>query len=234
MSGTSTTFQALIGRLKGVEPMGLLALALVSGGVLFFQWLAGEVLEGETTGLDETVLLALRRPDDLARPIGSAWFSHAATDITSLGGITVLTLVTFLTVGYLLSTRRTRMALFVFGAVAGGWLLSTTLKLVVARHRPDIVPHLVDINDFGFPSGHAMLSAVTYLTLGGLLARGQATRAARIFTLTAAVFLTLVIGSSRVVLGVHYPTDVLGGWCAGATWGVACWYLAHRLLPGDR
>lgn len=224
----------LVGRLNSVEPLGLMIFGLVSGGVFFFQWLADEVLEGETKGIDETVLLALRQPGDLTRTIGSAWVSHAATDITSLGGVTVLTLATFLTVLYLLSVRREAMALFVFLAIAGGWLLSTGLKILVARQRPDIVPHLVDINDFSFPSGHAMLSAVTYLTLAGLLARHQATRSARVFMLGTGVFLTLIIGCSRVLLGVHYPTDVLAGWCAGATWALMCWYLARKFVaPSD-
>lgn len=220
----------LVGRLKSVEPLGLVIFGVVSGGLLAFQWLASEVLEGETKGIDETVLLALRQPGDVSRTIGAAWLSHAATDITSLGGVTVLTLATLLTVLYLLSVRRKGMALFVFLAIASGWLLSTSLKILIARQRPDIVPHLVDINDSSFPSGHAMLSAVTYLTLGGLLARNQPTRAARIFMLATGVFLTLIIGSSRVLLGVHYPTDVLGGWCAGATWALMCWYLARRLI----
>ncbi|MCD7111496.1 phosphatase PAP2 family protein [Rhizobium sp. DKSPLA3] len=235
MPSLPAALRDVVGRLKGIEPLGLMIFGVVSGGVLFFQWLADEVLEGDTKGIDETVLLALRQPGDLTRTIGSAWVSHAATDITSLGGVTVLSLATFLTVLYLLSVRRKALALFVFLAIAGGWLLSTTLKILIARQRPDIVPHLVDINDFSFPSGHAMLSAVTYLTLGGLLARHQPTRAARVFMLATGVFLTLIIGSSRVLLGVHYPTDVLGGWCAGATWALICWYLARRLLaPSDQ
>lgn len=206
---------------------------LVSAGVFLFQWLADEVLEGATKGIDETVLLALRQPGDHTRTIGSAWVSHAASDITSLGGVTVLTLATFLTVLYLLSVHKKAMALFVFLATAGGWLLSTCLKIVIARQRPDVVPHLVDINDFSFPSGHAMLSAVTYLTLAGLLARHQATLSAKVFTLATGVFLTLIIGCSRVLLGVHYPTDVLGGWCAGATWALMCWYIARIVVDAS-
>lgn len=206
---------------------------LVSAGVFLFQWLADEVLEGATKGIDETVLLALRQPGDHTRTIGSAWVSHAASDITSLGGVTVLTLATFLTVLYLLSVHKKAMALFVFLATAGGWLLSTCLKIAIARQRPDVVPHLVDINDFSFPSGHAMLSAVTYLTLAGLLARHQATLSAKVFTLATGVFLTLIIGCSRVLLGVHYPTDVLGGWCAGATWALMCWYIARIVVDAS-
>lgn len=231
MRSLSAPPRCLVGHLKAVEPLGLMVFGIVSGGVFLFQWLADEVLEGETKGIDETVLLALRQPGDHTRTIGSAWVSHAATDITSLGGITVLTLATFLTVLYLWSVRKKAMALFVFLAIAGGWLLSTCLKILIARQRPDVVPHLVDINDFSFPSGHAMLSAVTYLTLAGLLARHQVTLSSRVFMLATGMFLTLIIGCSRVLLGVHYPTDVLGGWCAGATWALLCWYIA-RIVVG--
>ena len=107
---------------------------------------------------------------------------------------------------------------------------SKPLKVIIARPRPDIVPHLVDVRDLSFPSGHAMLSAVTYLTLGALLARMQTTRATRLFMIAAALFLTLIIGLSRIFLGVHYPTDVLGGWCAGATWAVGCALVARSLV----
>jgi undecaprenyl-diphosphatase len=151
-------------------------------------------------------------------------------DITALGGVTVLTLMTVMGTAFLLLSRQRAIALFMFLSIAGGWLVSSLLKLGVARPRPDIVPHLVEVSDLSFPSGHAMLSAVTYLTLGALLSRAQPYRSTRIFLIGAAIFLTFIIGFSRVYLGVHYPTDVLGGWCAGATWALACWMIARRYI----
>lgn len=218
-------------RLRALEFKTLLVLALISGGAFVFMRLTDEVLEGETHRFDELILRALRQPADLSVPIGPAWLTHAVNDITSLGGITVLALMTVLIVIYLSISRRWQIAVFVTISVFGGWLLSTFLKLGVARPRPDVVPHLIEVHDLSFPSGHAMLSAVTYLTLGALLSRAQKDSATRVYMMATAIFLTLIIGMSRIYLGVHYPTDVLGGWCAGATWASLCWIVARNYLP---
>ncbi|TIO49667.1 MAG: phosphatase PAP2 family protein, partial [Mesorhizobium sp.] len=97
------------------------------------------------------------------------------------------------------------------------------------RPRPDLVSHLVNETSLSFPSGHAMLSAVTYLTLGSLAARFLPNRRTKIFVLGLAVLTTVLVGTSRVYLGVHWPSDVLAGWCAGFAWAMLCW-LAARLL----
>jgi undecaprenyl-diphosphatase len=108
-------------------------------------------------------------------------------------------------------------------------VLSSILKLGTDRPRPDLVAHLVEVHTASFPSGHAMLSAVVYLTLGGLLSRVERPWRIKIHLLSVAVILTLLIGVSRVYLGVHWPTDVLAGWCAGATWAMLCWRVALAL-----
>lgn len=140
-------------------------------------------------------------------------------------------MLTVLITVYLLLDRRWQIAIFVFSSVLTGWLASTLLKILVARPRPDIVPHLVEVSDLSFPSGHAMVSAVTYLTLGALVARTQRYRSTRIFVMVAGVFLAVIIGLSRIYLGVHYPTDVFAGWCAGALWALGCWLISKRLIP---
>ncbi|MEB3044157.1 phosphatase PAP2 family protein [Rhizobium mulingense] len=218
-------------RLSAYEPLTLITMASIAGGLFVLQRLTSEVLEGETFRFDETILLALRRANDLAVPIGPAWLTHAVDDITSLGGVTVLSLLTGLITIYLLLDRRWPIALFIFSSVLTGWLASTTLKILIARPRPDVVPHLVEVSDLSFPSGHAMVSAVTYLTLGALLARTQRYRSTRIFVLAAGVFLAVIIGLSRIYLGVHYPTDVFAGWCAGALWALGCWLVSKRFVP---
>lgn len=220
-------------RFMTFEPIGLISLAGLAGGLFVFLILTGTVVYGDTRAFDERLLLALRTPGNLGTPIGPFWLDHAVNDITALGGTTVLTLMTLLSVVYLLLARQRAIALFMFLCIAGGWLVSALLKLGVARPRPDIVPHLVEVHDLSFPSGHAMLSAVTYLTLGALLSRAEPFRSTRIFLLAAAIFLTLIIGLSRIYLGVHYPTDVLGGWCAGATWALGCWVLARRYISAQ-
>ncbi len=224
----------IMGWLSRFEPLLLVMFAALSGGVLLFVSLTGEVLEGSTRGFDEAILLALRQPGDLSTPIGPSWLTHAVKDITSLGGITVLMMMTVLVTVYLLLDRQRAVAILVLASVLGGWALSTTLKLGVARSRPDIVPHLVEVHDLSFPSGHAMVSAVTYLTLAVLISGTRRYRSTRIFTIAVGILLTLMIGASRVYLGVHYPTDVLGGWCAGATWALGCWIIARRYISLSR
>lgn len=234
MNDQGSSKPSIMGRLSRYEPLLLVMFAALSGGILLFVYLTGEVLEGSTKGFDEAILLALRQPSDLSIPIGPGWLTHAVKDITSLGGTTVLTIMTVLVTIYLLLDRRRAIAIFLLASVLGGWALSAALKLSVARPRPDIVPHLVEVNDLSFPSGHAMVSAVTYLTLAALISGTRRDRSTRIFIVGAGILLTLMIGMSRVYLGVHYPTDVLGGWCAGATWALGCWIIARRFISLSR
>jgi undecaprenyl-diphosphatase len=222
--------QRIIDRFMTFEPIGLMTFGLIAGGLFLFISLASEVREGETHAFDERILLGLRVPGDLGTPIGPYWLNHAMNDITALGGTTVLSLMTILATTYLLLGRRQEIAAFMFLSILGGWLVSQVAKLGIARPRPDIVPHLVEVHNMSFPSGHAMLSAVTYLTLAALLSRAEQYRSTRIFLLGTGILLTLLIGISRIYLGVHYPTDVLGGWCAGATWAAGCWLVSRRFI----
>jgi undecaprenyl-diphosphatase len=184
------------------------------------------VREDETRAFDEAVLRALRNPVDPRDPIGPWWLEAMFRDITALGGTTVLTLITLCAIGYLLIDGKRAAALLVLASVGGGTLVSTLLKDLFARPRPELVAHLVEVRSLSFPSGHAMLSAVTFLTLGALLARVQERRRLKVYLLGVACMLTLLIGASRVYLGVHWPTDVLAGWCAGAAWALLCWLAA--------
>lgn len=222
-------------RVRSLEPAVIAAFCVVSGGAFLYVRIAGEVLEGETSKFDSAILVALRQPGDIDTPIGPVWLTRLFTDLTSLGGTTVLCLISFLAIVYLFIIARRNDAVFLFLSVLGGWLISHFTKLGLARPRPDLVAHLVEVNDFSFPSGHAMVSAVTYLTLGLLLAGNQTIQGARYYFVAVALLLTLLIGVSRVYLGVHYPTDVLGGWSAGAAWACGCWlvrrWLVSRSVP---
>ncbi|TWF54872.1 phosphatase PAP2 family protein [Neorhizobium alkalisoli] len=218
---------------RTLTPVRLVLPVLLGGAGLVFLKLVSELLEGEDLPLDRSILLALRHKSDLALPIGPGWLTHAMDDITSIGGITVLGLMTVLVTLYLLLARRRIAALTVLFSVASGWLLSNILKIGIARPRPDIVPHLIEVHDLSFPSGYAMVSAVTYLTLGLLLSEVQKTRALKIYVLAVATLLTIMIGFSRIYLGVHYPSDVLGGWCAGAVWAAMCWLVSRRFIAKE-
>jgi undecaprenyl-diphosphatase len=179
--------------------------------------------------LDRYLLLALRNPADLSDPIGPAWLQRAAVDITALGGHTVLVLLVLAAAALLLLTRRREDAAWLLGATAGAMLLNHLLKAAFARARPDLVDHLVTVVSPSFPSGHALMSAAFYLTLAGLLGRAEGVRTPiRRSLLGLAVMLVVLIGLSRVYLGVHWPSDVLGGWSLGALWALGCVRLASR------
>ena len=200
----------------------------MAAGVLIFATIAISVKQGATQDFDRRLLLAMRHPGDLS-PIGSRSVQETARDFTSLGGTAVLALVTLVTAGFLALDGKKHMALFTGASVAGGMVMSNLLKDVFQRPRPEIVPHIVYASNTSFPSGHSMLSAVTYLTLGALLARSHQRKALKAYFLVIAALLSVMVGVTRVYLGVHWPTDVLAGWTAGAVWALLCWLVAGWL-----
>ena len=216
-------------RLALSEIGATIALGITAFGVLAFALIADETLEGETRGFDESILLALREPGDPTNPIGPAWLEHALLDITALGGYVILSMLVIGVAIYLIAAGKRGTALLVVGAVGSGTLLSETLKLGFARPRPDLVAHLAEVQSASFPSGHAMISAIAYLTLGVLLTRVHKQRRTKIIIMSYAILLTLMIGLSRIYLGVHWPTDVLAGWALGAAWSSLWWLGAWQL-----
>jgi undecaprenyl-diphosphatase len=207
--------------LGGIFLAGILLLA--------FGRIAEEVIEGDAAKFDQAVMLALRTPSDASDPLGPAWLEEAARDITSLGSYAVLGFMFGAVVIYLLMTKRRSATLWLSASILGGVLLSNALKFAFARPRPELVAPLARVFTSSFPSGHATLAAVTYLTLGALLASLHRSRRLKLYFIGLAIILTVAIGLSRVYLGVHYPTDVLAGWCIGAAWAALCWSLAAWL-----
>ncbi len=207
--------------------IGLLSvLLLATGSIWIFVEIADEVVEGEADALDRMAFLALRSASDIKDPLGPPWLEEAALEITALGSFAVLGLIVLAALVWLLLLRKAGAALLVAISVGGGVLLSSLLKSSFGRARPDLVPHADVVNTLSFPSGHAMSAAVVYLTLGALLARAQEHRRLKFFLIGVAVTLTLLIGISRVYLGVHWPSDVLAGWCLGSAWALLCWAVA--------
>jgi undecaprenyl-diphosphatase len=199
--------------------------------LLAFLKLASEVLEGDTQSIDTKILVALRNTTDPSKPIGFSWVEYAMLDLTAIGGPTVLGLVVCVVAGFLALQTRYRTALVVLGTAASGELVNVVLKNAFMRPRPTIVPHLRDVVSTSFPSGHAMESAIIYLTLGAMLMRIAERRLTKIYCMAVAVTLTLLVGISRVVLGVHYPSDVIGGWIIGFAWASICWLVEQRFEP---
>jgi undecaprenyl-diphosphatase len=207
----------------------LILLVLITVGIWGFAELADEVIEGETHSFDEAVLLAMRNPADPADPFGPYWLEELFRDFTALGGVGVLVFITLAVAGFLMLRGHSRATILILAAICGGLLLSSMLKYGIDRPRPDLVPHGSYVYTASFPSGHSMMSAVTYLTLGALLAKVHKRRRDKSYFILLAIFLTVLVGISRIYLGVHWPTDVLGGWAVGASWALICWLAARWL-----
>lgn len=213
----------LLKRASTAEKSALLMFGLTVAALFAFGSLADEVIEGDTRTFDEFILLAFRNQADLSDPIGPAWLEEMMRDFTALGSVAVLAAITLTVVGFLALARKRHAAMLVTGAIMSGVLLSNLLKWGFDRSRPDLVTHISVVYTQSFPSGHAMLSAIVYLTLGVMLARTQAEPRVKIYLLSVAAVATILVGVSRVYLGVHWPTDVLAGWTIGAAWALLCW-----------
>ncbi len=221
--------QRFTGWLRNLDLFVLLAFLTLVLGILAFVLIADVVRAHSTQSMDEWIIRSLRRPDNPSIPIGPAWMQEVGRDLTALGGVIVLALVSLAVVVFLAIVRAYHAMLFFLAAILGGWLLSTLLKNAFDRPRPDVVPHLSQAYTSSFPSGHSMMSAILYLTLGALLARLVESMWLKLYFVAVALVVTFLVGCSRVYMGVHYPTDVLAGWCAGLSWALLCW-LAARFL----
>lgn len=207
----------------------LLGMLVLVVGTWAFIELAGEVMEGDTKAFDVKIVRAMRQPGDPHLPVGPLWLHEVIRDFTALGGYAILSLVLVAVTGYLLLDRKYGTMLLVLVAMVGGYALSMGLKSYFERPRPEEVSYLSHVHSSSFPSGHAMMSAVVYLTLGTLLSRTSRSLVIRFYFVAIAVLVTGLVGVSRVFLGVHYPTDVLAGWAAGLVWATLCWLVARRL-----
>jgi undecaprenyl-diphosphatase len=232
-SGAWTSLRRL---LRARELVTMVLVAVAAGGLWAFLELADAIADEELRAIDESVLLAMREPSDHSDPVGPRWLEEMGRDFTALGGNGILSLVSVAAALFLWMARRPRSVALLAVAFAGGQLLTMLLKRGFARPRPDLVPHEAFVYTASFPSGHSMMSAVVYLTLGALLARVLPRRRMKLLVIACALLATALTGVSRVYLGVHWPSDVAGGWAVGASWAVACWlaadFLDRRRSPG--
>lgn len=220
----------------GPDRVGLYTFAawvVAAMSFLVFVLLAWRV-RAEPLPFDARWLAALRSAEDPAEPLGPGWLQEAVRDFTALGSHGVLVTVGLAAVVFLLLCRRRPQAVVLAVALASGILVNHLLKLVFARPRPEVVDHLTTVYTPSFPSGHAMLSTLVYLALAMALARGHPNPAVPRLAYGFAALLAVLVGSSRVYLGVHWPTDVIAGWSFGLGWALLCWQFDTwlRLRPG--
>ena len=205
-------------------PLGA-AITFVLALVVFFN-LADDAPEGDYLELENRIMQAFRSEGE---PLGGEGFVSAMRDVTARGGAVVIVALTIFILGYEWLCRRYRVAILIAVATAGGQALNAGLKHVFARERPEATLHLVEVRSPSFPSGHSMAASIFYLTSGALLARTAKRQREKVYLMGCALLLTAAVGFSRVYLGVHYPTDVLAGWCVGAAWAITCWFVADWL-----
>ena len=206
----------LIAALAGI---GILLLAFIA--------IADEVSELSTQKFDEAILLALRAaPDD---PLGSHAVEAGVMHISALGSSVVTTLIVIIVTGFFALAGHWRYAGLVVASSVGCAVVMSLLKGLFERARPTVVTHLDPPGGLSFPSGHSTISAALYMTLAVLIARTLDKRRLRVYVVCMGVLMMVLIGVSRLYLGVHYPTDVLAGWCIGSAWALGCWALMTRL-----
>lgn len=199
------------------------------GALGFGLHLTDEISDGESYRFDTWILIHLRHAANTAIPIGPKWLELSATDLSALGGFTLQWLLGGAAVVFLLYIRKRAEAAWLAASVLGASLFNTVLKHSLHRARPEVVPHLTMVDNASFPSGHAMISAAILLTIGAMLAETVKGTAARFYIMAFAGLLVFLIGLSRLYLGVHWPTDVLAGWCLGGVWALIV-FAANRLL----
>ena len=209
--------------LARTETRALLLWLAATGAVASFLNIAGEVSEGETEAIDRYLLLMLRQPFDLNDPVGPRWLEESMRDITALGGVTVLSIVIVTAICAFLGNGKRRHALILACVIVLAQISSEVLKAFYDRSRPGLVPHGVTVYSQSFPSGHSMMAAATYLTIATLVANLEPDRATKVIVYVLACLLIVAVGVSRVYLGVHWPSDVLGGWCLGSAWAFVGW-----------
>jgi undecaprenyl-diphosphatase len=223
----------LLHHLRNIETRALILLIGAAGALWGFFNIASEVREGDTTALDTRILMLLRSPGDPSDPIGSRSVQEALRDVTALGGVTVISLVTTVALLAFLIHRKLRHAAIFAGTVAVAFVSSEGLKDFYDRPRPELAPHGSYVYSASFPSGHSTLSAAVYLTLAMLISSLEPDRGTKRLVFTLAALLVLGIGFSRVYLAVHWPSDVLAGWCLGAAVALLAWIALLRFGGRD-
>lgn len=201
---------------KAVGVFLVIGLVVVLAAAVGFATLAERVMAGDTLHMDETILRAMDR-------MGAPWLDNLALEVTALGARVVVWMVVLIASVFLWSSRHHYSAALLWVSMLGAGFVNAALKVSFNRPRPDVFPWRTQhVGLASFPSGHAMTSIVVYGTLAFLIARLAPTRLLKRLTWTLAILVILLIGWSRLYLGVHWPSDVLAGFVMGTAWAVIC------------
>ena len=188
--------------------LGGAALAL-----LIFVRITRELIEGDVSAMDSAILLAVAKTR-------TPWLTVAALDVTALGSITLVVLFSAFTLLVLFVLRDRMGALQLLAASSGAGILTLATKNFIERIRPEEAQQLIVVSGFSYPSGHSVSTSALYLTIAiiaGRYVRHSGARAALFLAVSAVL---IMIGASRVYLGVHYATDVVSGISLGAAWAL--------------
>jgi undecaprenyl-diphosphatase len=222
-------------RLRALEARTLVAIMLISAAALAFLRLGDAVRTGRTLDLDRRIILALRDPANPSQPRGSFWTRDILHDLTALGGVAVLTLCVVVATIFLWVNGRRRHAAVLLGTVLSATVVGELIKAAYNRPRPDLVAYGDYFSQSSFPSGHSNIATVVWMTLALIIASVERTRTGKVTAFVVGGFICLTAGASRVYFGVHWPSDVLGGWILGSGWALAAWIAlgAWKKRPGD-
>jgi undecaprenyl-diphosphatase len=205
----------------------------VVAGLLIALGVAGLLL-ASAHALDVRVLLAMRHPGDPAQLLGPRWLQDALRDFVGLGGTGVLAVFIAGGLGIQWLAGRRRDAGWFLGGVLGAFAIGSVLKHVVARPRPELVPHAAYTFTASFPSGNTLMATVVWLLLALALANAIGKCGVRVLAVAGALLIAVLVGVGRVYLGVHWPSDVIAAWGIGIGWVWLLCYVRSRRLNVPR
>ena len=180
---------------------------------LMFIRITRELIEGDFSAVDSAILLTVAKTR-------TPWLTIAAVDVTALGSITLVVLFSAFTLVVLLVLRDRLGALQLLAASAGAGILTLVTKNIIERIRPEEAQQLIVVSGFSYPSGHSVSTSALYLTIAIIAGRYVQHSGARAAIFMAVSAVLIMVGASRVYLGVHYATDVVSGISLGAGWAL--------------
>lgn len=217
--------------LKDMQMLTTRLIVSIMGLLTMFAAISFAVVSGSTSAFDRYLILSLRKQNSTSVLLGPEWLPETARNLTSLGSVPVLVILVAITVGCFLIANRSTAIRGIVIAFVGGLMMLNLLKWGFARPRPDFIVPVGEVFTDSFPSGHATLSAATYLTLAMILSRAANDWRFTVFFFGISLSIMVMIGISRVYLGLHYPSDVLAGWCLGSAWALCCGAMLDQVRP---